>query len=67
MMQPVKDERVLYLLDPHGASHRGAGVCWLDRTIRLGRNVRRNHAVELPWIPDFLRKDDGFLFSLGGD
>jgi electron-transferring-flavoprotein dehydrogenase len=61
---PVRDEKVLYLLDPHGASHRGAGVRWVDRLASLG-GAGGDHALELPWIPGFLRKDDGFLLSLG--
>ncbi len=65
MAQAVTGEKVLYLLDPHGASRRGAAVRALDRLLRAAPAVRGDHAVELPWVPPFLRKHDGFLLSLG--
>jgi electron-transferring-flavoprotein dehydrogenase len=65
MAQRVTDEKVLYLLDPIGASRRTGGVRALDRWLGVVPAVRRDHAIELPWIPGFLRKDEGFLFSLG--
>jgi electron-transferring-flavoprotein dehydrogenase len=65
MAQRVTGEKVLYLLDPLGASRRTRGVQWLDRTLGIVGSVRRDDAIELPWIPGFLRKHDGFLFSLG--
>ncbi len=65
MAQPVGDEKVLYLLDPIGASRRTDAVRAIDRVLRGLPSARREHAVQLPWIPPFLRKRDGFLFSLG--
>lgn len=65
MAHRVTDEKVLYLLDPHGASRRDAAVRALDGVLRAAPSVGRDHAVELPWVPPFLRKHDGFLLSLG--
>ncbi len=67
MAAPVAGEKLVYLLDPIGASRR-------SRTLRLGdaliRAVRfalpfRNHALELPWTPGFLHKRDGLVMSIG--
>lgn len=67
MAAPVQDERVLYLLDPIGASRR-------TRTLRLADGVLRTlkwclpmeeHALELPWTPEFLHKHGGLLLSMG--
>ena len=64
MAATVKEERVAYLLDPHGASRRSAAVHFGDGLIRaLG--VAREHAVELPYIPPFLHKEGGLVMSLG--
>ena len=66
-MTPVTHEQVLYLLDPVGASRRSATLRAADRTIRLLGSVLPydDHAVRLPYIPAFLRKDDGLVFSIG--
>ncbi len=64
MMATVKEEKVAYLLDPHGASRRSGAVHFGDGLIRaLG--VARDHAVELPYIPPFLHKEGGLVMSLG--
>jgi electron-transferring-flavoprotein dehydrogenase len=60
---PVGDEKVLYLLDPAGASRRSSGVQALDRLIGLLGS--RNHSYELPYIPPFLHKQDGLVLSIG--
>jgi electron-transferring-flavoprotein dehydrogenase len=67
MAAAVRHERVAYLLDPIGASRRSLALQVGDRVIRgLGAVLPyRHHALELPYIPDFLRKDDGFILSLG--
>ena len=63
----VGEERVLYLLDPIGASRRSRSVRFLDGLARgaalVGR--RRHHAVPLPFLPEFLRKDEGLVLALG--
>ncbi len=63
MACPVKEEQVLYLLDPIGASHRSSGVKALDSMI--GLLGKRDSAVSLPYIPPFLSKEEGVVFSIG--
>ena len=67
MAAPVKSERILYLLDPVGASRRP----WL---LRCGDSVLRalsatlgvrDHAFHLPWTPEFLHKGGGLVMSIG--
>lgn len=67
MAAPVSEERLVYLLDPWGASRRGWLLRLLDRTIRTFRWLLpyRDEALELPWIPAFLRKQGGWVLSLG--
>ncbi|HEX4036734.1 MAG TPA: hypothetical protein VHX37_01635 [Acidobacteriaceae bacterium] len=64
---PVTEEKLIYLLDPHGASRRSLPLRAADGLLRLLRAaVRMRHqAVELPWIPPFLRKEPGFVLSMG--
>lgn len=67
MAARVAAEKVLYLLDPVGASRRPATLRAADAAIRAARFALRyeEHAVELPWTPEFLHKQDGFVFSMG--
>lgn len=67
MAARVKEEKVLYLLDRVGASRRSAMLRAADATIRSMRFAFRHEAdaVELPYTPAFLHKQDGFVFSLG--
>ena len=67
MAAPVGEEKVLYLLDPVGASRRSPILRMADRTIRtVKRAFRYDHeAIELPYTPDFLHKKDGLVLSLG--
>jgi electron-transferring-flavoprotein dehydrogenase len=67
MAAPVKHETLVYLLDPVKASRRPFALRAADRMIRLaGPFVRlRDEAVELPFIPRFMNKEDGFVMSLG--
>jgi len=67
MAAPVTSERLVYLLDPIGASRRSLAVRLADWKIRaLGAIVgSRERAVELPFTPKFMRKHDGMIFSLG--
>ena len=64
---PVGEERVAYLFDPIGASRRTAGTKFVDRFFRAGSFAMKKGpaAVELPWIPPFLRKDGGMVLSMG--
>jgi electron-transferring-flavoprotein dehydrogenase len=67
MAFPVKHEKVFYLLDPTGASHRSKSLRGLDRLTKIFKKILpyRDFAVELPYIPPFLSKENGFLFSVG--
>jgi electron-transferring-flavoprotein dehydrogenase len=67
MAAPVKTERVAYLLDPVGASRRSFALRSADALIRSCRWALpyENHAVNLPWVPPFLRKHDGLVLSMG--
>jgi electron-transferring-flavoprotein dehydrogenase len=67
MAVEVTGERVLYLLDPIGASRRSLALRAADAALRaLGPLVRlRDHAFELPWTPAFLQKHGGLVLSIG--
>jgi electron-transferring-flavoprotein dehydrogenase len=67
MAAAVSDEKVLYLMDPIGASRRSAALRATDACIGAfsGMLPLKDHALELPWTPDFLHKKDGLLLSMG--
>ncbi len=67
MAAPVRQEKLVYLLDPIGASRRPALMRMADAGIRALRRFLplHDHALELPYIPPFLRKHDGFVMSIG--
>lgn len=79
MAAKVAKEEVVYLLDPHGASRRSGLLKFSDKIIRSlgafsslpGMNFLqalfpyRDYALRLPYIPPFLRKHEGFVFSIG--
>ncbi len=67
MATPVAEERMVYLLDPVGASRRPVGLRAVDAGLRLFKAVLpvREYALELPWTPGFLDKSGGLLLSLG--
>jgi electron-transferring-flavoprotein dehydrogenase len=67
MAAAVGEEKLVYLLDPVGASRRSLPLRIADRLLHLAKPVvrLRNSAVEIPWIPKFLHKHDGFIFSMG--
>jgi electron-transferring-flavoprotein dehydrogenase len=64
MAAPVTQEKVVYLLDPAGASRRSPMLRLADRLIRALR-LHRHHGVELPYTPAFLHKHGGLVMSLG--
>jgi electron-transferring-flavoprotein dehydrogenase len=67
MAAPVTHEKVVYLLDPVGASHRSATVRAADaaiRALKFALPVDRD-AMELPWTPAFLHKEGGLILSMG--
>jgi len=67
MAAPVAEEKLLYLLDPIGASRRSPALRATETAARALRFALRqeHHAIELPWTPAFLHKQDGFIFSMG--
>ncbi len=64
MAAPVKVEKVLYLLDPIGASRRSLVLRAADRLIRALLPCKAE-ALELPCTPGFLHKQGGLVLSLG--
>jgi electron-transferring-flavoprotein dehydrogenase len=67
MAAPVSEEKVLYLLDPGGASRRSMAWRLADSLIRATKFALpvENHALNLPWTPAFLHKHDGMILSMG--
>jgi electron-transferring-flavoprotein dehydrogenase len=67
MAAEVKGERVLYLLDPIGASRRSLPLRAADAALgAVGPLVGvKDHAFELPWAPAFLHKHGGLVLSMG--
>jgi electron-transferring-flavoprotein dehydrogenase len=64
MAVTLKQEKVAYLMDPHGASRRSSAMHFADGTLRALTLVH-DHAVELPYIPPFLHKEGGLVMGLG--
>ncbi|MGA3087851.1 MAG: hypothetical protein ABSD75_04520 [Terriglobales bacterium] len=67
MATTVKQEKIVYLLDPTRASRRSFAFRAADRALRsLGVIFGVKHeAFELPYTPAFMQKHDGLLLSLG--
>lgn len=68
MASPVSREKVVYLLDPLGASRRPAALKVADTLLRKGFSwlpYFKDQAFELPWVPPFLQKHGGFICSMG--
>ena len=59
---PVKEEKVLYLLDPVGASRRSLTLRAADKILRP---FAKHCAFELPYIPPYLQKHGGLVMSIG--
>jgi electron-transferring-flavoprotein dehydrogenase len=67
MAAPVGEEKVLYLLDPHGASRRSMTLRAVDKFVRAFKwmlPIERD-ALKLPWTPAFLHKQGGMVLSIG--
>ncbi len=63
MAAAVKNEKLVYLLDPARASRRSLTFKVADRVLRsFGL---KHDAFELPYTPPFMRKHDGLVLSLG--
>jgi electron-transferring-flavoprotein dehydrogenase len=67
MATPVTHERVLYLMDPVGASRRSALLRLADMGLKIVGPLLgvKDHAFELPWTPAFLHKEGGLVMSMG--
>ncbi len=67
MAARVLEEKLVYLLDPIGASRRSWALRGADACIRAFKGLVPfdNDAVELPWTPAFLHKEGGLLLSMG--
>jgi electron-transferring-flavoprotein dehydrogenase len=67
MAAPIRSEKLVYLLDPLGASRRSWSLRAADRLIRGLKWALpfEADALELPWLPGFLRKTGGLVLSLG--
>ncbi|MCP5113405.1 MAG: 4Fe-4S ferredoxin, partial [bacterium] len=67
MAAAVTEEKVLYLLDPIGASRRPLSMRLADKLIRAFRFALplEHDALELPYTPEFLHKKDGLVLSIG--
>jgi electron-transferring-flavoprotein dehydrogenase len=67
MAVPVKSERVMYLLDPIGASRRSLILRAADALLRCFGPMLglRDHAFTLPWTPGFLNKHGGLVLGIG--
>lgn len=62
MAHDVTSEKVLYLMDPVGASRRNAAFRLADKALA---KWSEDHAFSLPFIPPFLKKEPGMIFSMG--
>jgi electron-transferring-flavoprotein dehydrogenase len=67
MAAPVKEEKVVWLFDPIGASRRSGALKAAEAALKATRLLVGGgpDALELPWTPPFLNKHDGFIFSMG--
>ncbi|MGA3373877.1 MAG: hypothetical protein ABSC48_19205 [Terracidiphilus sp.] len=67
MAVEVKSERVMYLLDPVGASRRSLTLRAADAALRAAGRLAgvKDYAFELPWTPAFLNKHGGLVLSIG--
>ncbi len=67
MATAVKKEKVAYLFDSVGASRRSKALSFLDGVGSLFKWLPffKDHAMELPYIPPFMAKHHGLIFSIG--
>jgi electron-transferring-flavoprotein dehydrogenase len=67
MAAEVKEERVLYLLDPFRASRRSLPLRITDAVLRAFGPLLgvKDQSFELPWTPGFLEKHGGLVLSIG--
>jgi electron-transferring-flavoprotein dehydrogenase len=67
MATSVTSERVMYLLDPIGASRRSLSLRVADALLRAAGRLAgvKDHAFTLPWTPAFLNKHGGLVLGIG--
>ncbi|BBD07780.1 4Fe-4S ferredoxin [Desulfovibrio ferrophilus] len=66
MASEVTEEKVVYLLDPIGASRKSGTLKMGEKLMGLMPGCDKSlHAFELPWIPPFLKKEPGMVLSMG--
>ncbi len=67
MAAPVTGEKVFYLMDPIGASHRSRLLRFFDWIISLFKWLLpyKDYALQLPFIPSFMSKHGGLVLSIG--
>src|SRR5208282_6516091 len=67
MAAPVGEEKVLYLLDPVGASRRSSLLRLADKLVHAFKWALpfERDALNLPWTPGFLHKHGGMVLSMG--
>lgn len=67
MAAEIKKEKLLYLLDPIGASRRPFLLKVADKFIKLFSFLPwcKDNSFEIPYIPPFLDKHGGLAFSIG--
>ena len=67
MATPIKREKLVYLMDPLGASRRSPALRFADRLLLKLKSFLplSDSALEIPWIPPFLAKHGGLLLSIG--
>ncbi|MDX2151716.1 MAG: 4Fe-4S ferredoxin [Bryobacteraceae bacterium] len=64
MAAPVREEKLIYLLDPVGASRRPGYLRLADQFVK-SMTGQAADSMEVPFVPEFLHKRDGFVLSLG--
>lgn len=67
MAAGITSEKMIYLLDHLGASRRSGVLRFSDSVLKSCKWLPwyEDFSFQLPWIPPFLRKDDGLVLSIG--
>jgi electron-transferring-flavoprotein dehydrogenase len=60
----IGHEKLVYLLDPVGASRRSGALKLGDRALRM-LGLAKDYGFEMPYVPPFLHKNGGLVMSLG--
>lgn len=62
MAMDIKKEKMIYMLDPVGASRRSRVHKLFDGIAKI---AAKDHAIESPFVPGPMNKHGGMLFSIG--